>query len=133
MEPYQLLWIYGEFLCIGCFFFCFFFLHQLCACVYIYSMCCCARVSTRMLSEVIRAGSISFYQVCNYCINHVDLLYRAKMKRDAAPVLSLCANLQPLLLLILSSPNTLSKKSNNKQAGDYATSWLKAAQIYVFT
>ena len=69
-----------------------------------------------MLSEVIRAGSISFYQVCNYCINHVDLLYRAKMKRDAAPVLSLCANLQPLLLLILSSPNTLSKKATtNKQ------------------
>lgn len=51
-----------------------------------------------------------FYQVCNYCINHVDSLYRAKMKRDAGPVLSLCANLQPLLLLILPSPNTLSKK-----------------------
>lgn len=46
-----------NFSALGVFF--LFSLHQLCVCVHIYSVCCCARVSSRMLSEVIRAGSIS--------------------------------------------------------------------------
>lgn len=51
MEPYQLLWIYGEFLCIGCCFFLLFFFTEACLCLYTVSLL--MSVSSRMLSKVI--------------------------------------------------------------------------------
>lgn len=116
----------------------FFPLHQLCVCVcggvYIYSMCCCACVSSRMLSEVIRASSISMNFIKFVITASIMLTHSIELKWKEMPgpfwacvlTFSLFSSLSSLLLIPC-------QKSNNRHAEDYATSWLKAAQIGTFT
>lgn len=118
MEPYQLSWIYGEFLSIGSWwvFFCGTNLHS---CVWVYygsRPACCTQEDVKSGYQR-RKYLDEFYQAFNYRINHVEIISRFKRKKILYVRVcfwSLAAfNLTQIIVIVWKTQNPMKIKENS--------------------